>query len=97
MVISLSNLTANDLKEIQESVFKAIDNRIAKCIENIRIEKTLFGKVTNITGNKANVLIDGETYTCRVKDGISITVGDVVIIKKIGSSYCDKYIDGKLK
>ena len=37
-----------------------------------------------------------EKKLCRVKDGISISVGDIVIIKVPNNNANKKYIDGKL-
>lgn len=60
-------------------------------------DKTVFGIVDTINETTATVSANGSTMQCAIKDGISINVGDVVIVKIPNNNASRKYIDGKLK
>jgi len=85
--------------ELNKNIFRAIDDVIKEHLRKLSFDKTLtpFGEVTEIVGNKVNVKINGEIYSCRIKDGITILVGDMVIVKQIDFANCKHYVDGKLK
>lgn len=60
-------------------------------------DKTIFAKVKSINGSTAVVNANNADMTCGIKDGITIAVGDVVIVKVPNNNNSRKYIDGKLK
>jgi translation initiation factor IF-1 len=83
--------------ELNNNIFRTIDDVIKEYLRKLSYDKTLFGQVTEIIDNKVNVKFNNEIYKCRIKQGITILVGDVVIVKQIDYPDCKYYVDGKLK
>ena len=63
----------------------------------LRYDKTMMAKVVSIGTVTAVVESGGTEFVCRIKDGIEVTAGDVVIVKIPNNNKDHKYIDGKLK
>lgn len=87
------------LNKLNNNIFRTIDYIIKDYLRKLSYDKTLtlFGEVTEIVGNKVNVKINGEIYSCRIKDEATVVVGDMVIVKQIDFASCKYYVDGKLK
>lgn len=60
-------------------------------------DKTVFGKVVSINGTSVTIETNGSRMECGIKDGITIAVGDIVIVKIPNNNASRKYVDGKLK
>ncbi len=80
----------------QEEMIATIILISQELLKSSHTEKTDMGTIISITGNKAIVKIYGENYTCGIKDGITISVGDICLVRSIQDEYSYKYIDGKL-
>jgi hypothetical protein len=83
--------------ELNKNIFRTIDDVIKEHLKKLSYDKTLFGQVTEMNGNKIDVKFNCEIYKCRIKDGVTVVVGDVVIVKQIDYPDCKYYVDGKLK
>ncbi len=81
---------------VQEEIIKAIHVYVDGISDKLKYDKTIMGKVISIDSDKAVVEINGNNQTCRIKAGISIIVGDVVLVKVPNNNKNHKYIDGKL-
>lgn len=80
----------------QEELLQAVDILIKKRLETLGYDYTKTGVVKSISDNTCIVEIDGSESKCKIKNGISISVGDVVIVKIINNNYSNKIVDGKL-
>lgn len=85
------------MNEVQRSVIEAIDKRIGLLTRRLRFDYTLYGRVDSIDGSLINTTVDGVNRALRIKHGVDVEVGDVVIIKVPNSDMSFAYIDGKLK
>jgi len=81
---------------VQDEIIKYVQTTIDGIKDKLKYDRTLMGKVKTLRASNADVEINGNTVTCRLKAGISIAVGDVVIIKVPNNNGNLKYIDGKL-
>ena len=63
----------------------------------LKYDRTAMAKVISVDTSTAVVEFNDKQHTCRIKDGITIAVSDVVIVKIPNNSKDHKYIDGKLK
>lgn len=61
-----------------------------------KYDRTTMAKVISVGTATSVVEFNGQQHTCRMKDGISIAVGDIVIVKIPNNNKDHKYIDGKL-
>lgn len=62
-----------------------------------KYDRTIMAKVVSVGDTTAVVEVSGKETTCRIKDGVSCAVGDIVIVKVPNNNKDHKYIDGKLK
>lgn len=63
----------------------------------LKYDKTLMAKVVSVDNSTAIVESSEHQFTCRIKDGIDFSVGDIVVVKIPNNNNDHKYIDGKLK
>lgn len=82
---------------VQEQIINFVREYIDNISEHLKYDKTTMGKVISVATTTAVVESAGENMTCRIKDGVTIAVGDVVIVKIPNNNGNKKYIDGKLK
>lgn len=90
-------MRTEELNKLNKNIFRAIDDIIKEYLRKLNYDKTLFGEVTDIIDNKVDVKFNGEIHSCRIKDGVTVLVGDIVIVKQIDRVNCKYYVDGKLK
>ena len=81
---------------VQEEIIKAIHVYVDGIADKLKYDKTIMGKVVSINGGNAVVEVNGSNQTCRVKAGIDVVAGDVVLVKIPNNNKNHKYIDGKL-
>lgn len=85
------------MKSMEEMILNAIDNRFKIWEKKLKYDQTYYGKIRNITDTKCVVSINGVDYSARIKEGVSIIVNDVVIVKIPNGNFSFMYVDGKLK
>lgn len=85
-------------KKIQDENLEAMIAIADEIVNQARYDKTEFGTLISIDGatNTAIVLINNQNNTVKIKAGITINIGDVVIVKSPQNNKSLKYIDGKL-
>lgn len=81
----------------RDAIIDFVRNYVDEISDTLKYDKTCLGKVKTIGTTTATVDVNGQTITCRIKDGITISTNDVVIIKIPNNNKNLKYIDGKLK
>lgn len=81
---------------IQDEIIKTIQTYVDGIVDKLKYDKTIMGKVVSINGGNAVVEITGDSQSCRIKAGIDISAGDVVLVKIPNNNKNLKYIDGKL-
>lgn len=81
---------------IQDEIIKTIQTYVDGIVDKLKYDKTIMGKVVSINGDNAVVELTGDSQTCRIKAGIDISTGDVVLVKIPNNNKNLKYIDGKL-
>lgn len=81
----------------RNSIIDFVQNYVDEIADTLKYDKTCMGKVKTVDTTTATVDVNGQTITCRIKDGITISTNDVVIIKIPNNNKNLKYIDGKLK
>ena len=79
-----------------ESILKAIEIIVDAKISNMQYDYTVRGKVISINNSDCVVEINGEQYTAKIKDGIYIGVGDIVLIQILKNNFSDKIVTGKI-
>lgn len=81
---------------IQDEIIKTIQTYVDGIKDGLKYDRTLMGKIISITDGNAVVEVSGDNVSCRIKAGIEISVGDVVLVKIPNNNKNLKYIDGKL-
>lgn len=81
---------------VQEEIIKAIHAYVDGIADKLKYDKTIMAKVISIDGKTAIVEYSENQISCRIKAGIDISVGDIVLIKIPNNNKNLKYIDGKL-
>lgn len=82
---------------VQEQIIGFVRDYVDNISDKFKYDKTIMGKVVSVGTTTAVCEVSGEEVTCRIKDGITIAVNDIVIIKVPNNNGNKKYIDGKLK
>ena len=81
---------------VQDQIISFVRDYLDNSSDKFKYDRTIMAKVVSIGTTTAVVEAAGEEITCRIKDGITIAVGDVVIVKIPNNNGNKKYIDGKL-
>lgn len=86
-----------DLGYIQDQIVTFVREYVNAMNDKLKYDRTEFGKVVSYDDKEAIVTINGENSVCKIKDGMNISVEDVVIVKVPNNNVSKKYIDGKFK
>lgn len=86
-----------DLGYIQDQIITFVREYVNAMNDKLKYDRTEFGKVVSYDDKEAIVTINGENSVCKIKDGMNISVEDVVIVKVPNNNVSKKYIDGKFK
>ena len=70
----------NDLLQL---ISKKINDEILKA----QFDKTYYALVKSVSSTSATITMNENTYTCRIKDGISIAIGDKVLVKAPNNNF----------
>lgn len=81
---------------VQDQIITFVREYIDNITDKLKYDRTELGKIISIDKKEVVVSVNEQEVICRVKDGISISVGDIVIIKVPNNNANKKYIDGKL-
>lgn len=81
---------------VQDEIVKYVQTYVDSMMNKLKYDKTIVGKVVSISEKNAQVETGGNKITCRIKADITITVGDVVLVKIPNNNKNLKYVDGKL-
>ena len=84
------------INEIQESLMEAIDILTKEERKKLKFDYTKRGIVKSISGTDSVVEIDGEDCKCKIRNGISVAINDLVLVKIPNNNFSEKYIDAKL-
>ena len=84
-----------------ERAVKELANGIKGYVDKITnalpFDKTVEGKVTNITTSVYSILINKVTYKCSRKlSNITVTVGEIVIVRVPQGNWNKIFIEGKI-
>lgn len=79
------------MNNLQNEIYKTIDILTDNKLKELKYDRTVRGLVKIISDNDCQVLIDGETYTCKFHTPIKIN--DVVYVKFPSNNAQDKYIE----
>ena len=82
---------------IQDQIITFVREYVNAMNDKLKYDRTEFGKVVSYDDKEAIVTINGENSVCKIKDGMNISVEDVVIVKVPNNNVSKKYIDGKFK
>ena len=77
---------------IKDEIKQAIKIMVKKEIQNLKIPRDVVSVVTNISGNKYQVNIDGTNYWVKDGIGLNLTIGTQVWVRIVGN---EKYITSK--
>ena len=84
--------------DIQEAILKSIEKTIDIREKDLDYVRIIRGKVVSINVAKDECVVEifGEDSRCKVLDGISISVGDIVLIITFQNNFQEKIILGKI-
>ena len=82
---------------IQDQIVTFVREYIDAMSVRLKYDRTELGKIISLDTKEAIVLINEEKCKCRIKDGINVSVDDVVIVKVPNNNTSKKYIDGKFR
>lgn len=81
---------------VANEIIKFVQEYLNNNKDLFKYDRTAMAKVISINTSTAIVEFSGQQHTCRIKDGITFAVGDIVIVKIPNNNKDHKYIDGKL-
>ena len=84
------------MSKVDDLIIQAVDNRFKVLANQLKFDRTYYGKVVNIDGRHAIVNINGIEYRAQIKDGMFIVTNDVVVLKAPNGNFSFLYVDGKL-
>ena len=85
------------MNQLHKEILTAIDERIKIFFKDLDFDKTYYAKVISITDGYLAILnVNGATVEARIKEGLNIEVGDVVLAKSPNNNFSYLYVDGKL-
>lgn len=83
---------------VADQIIDFVRDYVDTISDRLKYDKTETGVVKSISpANKPTVTINGRDQLCRIRDGLTVATGDVVIVKVPNNDYTKRYIDGKLK
>jgi len=84
------------MDEIQKSIVDAIKIQVNEKIKNLQFDKTCYGKVVAIRDDVCDVEINGKMTQCKIRNGLQISVNDIVLVRLINNDFSNKFVDAKL-
>ena len=84
------------MDEIQKSIVDAIKIQVNEKIKDLQFDKTCYGKVVAIRDDVCDVEINGEMTQCKIRNGLQISVNDIVLVRLINNDFSNKFVDAKL-
>ena len=84
------------MNEIQRSIIDAIKVQVNEKIKDLQFDKTCYGKVVAIRDDTCDVEINGEITQCKIRNGLQISVNDIVLVRLINNDFSNKFVDAKL-
>lgn len=86
------------MNEIQSAIIEAIKTINDESSKNLKFDYTKQGKILSISEDKktCDVQIDGETYICKIRDGLIASIGDNVLVKIPSNNFSSKIVDSKI-
>ena len=84
------------MDEIQKSIVDAIKIQVNEKIKDLQFDKTCYGKVVAIRDDVCDVEINGEMTQCKIRNGLQISVNDIVLVRLINNDFSNKFADAKL-
>ena len=84
------------MDEIQKSIIDAIKIQVNEKIKDLQFDKTCYGKVVAIRDDTCDVEISGEMTQCKIRNGLQISVNDIVLVRLINNDFSNKFVDAKL-
>ena len=82
--------------ELQKSLIDSIKILISHELRNFKTDITKRGRVHSVNLYTCVVEMDGEYHTCKLSDGISVNIGDVVLVSIPSGNFTDKYVTAKM-
>lgn len=84
------------MSKVDDLIIQAVDSRFKVLANQLKFDRTYYGKVVNIDGRHAIVNINGIECRAQIKDGMFIVTNDVVVLKAPNGNFSFLYVDGKL-
>lgn len=83
--------------EIQNKILKSIDIMVERMISNLNFNRYVTGTIVSIdtTNKKCTVKINGDESTMPYRDGLTLAIGDVVMIMIPNNNFSAKFVDLK--
>lgn len=82
---------------VQNQIIEYVNTYLDNMKDRFKYDRTEIGKINSkIDSKEYKVSIDDKVVNCRIKEGISVAVGDIVIVKVPNNNGKHRYIDGKL-
>lgn len=81
--------------EIQDQILKSIDIMIKEKLKNLKFNYYIEGKIVSINSGVYTVKINGEDETLSARSGLTLSVGEVVLICVPNGNTSFKFIDMK--
>lgn len=82
---------------VQNQIIEYVNAYLDNMKDRFKYDRTEIGKVdSKIDSKEYKVVVDDKVVSCRIKEGVSVALGDVVIVKVPNNNSKHRYIDGKL-
>lgn len=91
-------LECDKMDSLQESIRDGIKSIFDTEKARLKFDYTLIGKVISIASDNKSCMVEinGSESKCLIRDGVSFSVNDVVMVKVMKNNYSDKIVDGKI-
>lgn len=84
------------MKELfQDKLLETIRIMVEQYVSKLKFDYSFIGKVTADNGGIYDVEYMGETYPTKAREGLTLTIGDVVYVRVVKGNLATRFIDCK--
>lgn len=81
------------MNDFQREIYKTIDILVEQKMKGLEFDKTKKGKVISVMPSSCVVVLGGEPFTCKLRQGLDVSVGEVVLVSLPQNKDYDRYVE----
>lgn len=84
------------MNDFQQEIYKTIDILVNEKIKTLGFDRTKRGVVQSVGNDSCMVEMDGESFNCKLRKGMTVAKNDVVQVEFPSNSNIDRYVKENL-